>query len=141
MFEVRKAEIQDLNDIYNILKSTFNSYNNMSFKEINNAFIKIGHSNSTVWLLLKEAQIIGVGTLVQYTRLSGGNTVILEDIAIASSFRGQGLGEYFIKYMKEECFENQVFKIIAECKSNKIEFYKRCGFINVGTVVKAICNE
>ena len=50
-------------------------------------------------------------------------------IVIDSNIRSQGLGKELIKKLRDIAIEKGCYKVILNCKDDKVGFYEKCGFL------------
>jgi GNAT superfamily N-acetyltransferase len=77
-----------------------------------------------------EDKIIGCATLHLQQKLirDGGIAGFIEDVVVSEEFRGLKIGEKLIKRLVEKSKELKCYKVTLSCFTERIDFYKRCGF-------------
>jgi len=80
--------------------------------------IKIKHSK----------KIVGTITILKETKLihNFGKVAHIEDVIVDKSMQGYGLGKKLLEIAKRE--STDCYKIILDCSSENVGFYKKCGF-------------
>ena len=73
-----------------------------------------------------------------------GELAMVDYFAIHKDYRNMGIGEISIGLLREEYSDKKIFLEIEDPKSSemaarRLEFYKRCGFEQVGTYVNLFC--
>jgi len=102
------------------------------FKEI----LKVINKTANIYIYedIKTSRIIGTATLMIEQKFirGGGKVGHLEDVVIDKNYRGLNLGLNLIEKIINLAKEKGCYKIIGNCDSNLIGFYKKCGFSNKG---------
>ena len=55
-----------------------------------------------------------------------GRVAHIEDVVVDKSMQGYGLGKKLLEIAKKE--SKDCYKIILDCSSENVGFYKKCGF-------------
>lgn len=84
-------------------------------------------------------QLVAAGTLfVERKHIHGGGVAgHIEDIVVAPTTRGQGLGQKLVNGLREMGVALGCYKVLLDCKEDKIPFYEKCGFAKRGTQMTA----
>jgi glucosamine-phosphate N-acetyltransferase len=84
-----------------------------------------------------ENKIVGAGTLFKLEKLHNNPIGQIEDVIIADSYRGLGLGKLMIQKLSSiGLSEFKCYKIILNCLDKNIEFYKKCNFSVAGVEMR-----
>lgn len=82
-------------------------------------------------------KLVGYGSIVIETKIRGGKVGHIEDIVSHVEYRKKGIGRLIIK---ELCFiakKEKCYKVVLQCKEDKIPFYGKCNFeVNGNTMQK-----
>lgn len=89
--------------------------------------------NIEIFLMYNEqtpGALLGAGTLLLEKKfIHGGSSVgHIEDIVIAESARGRGLGRKMVNFLVERAKELGAYKVILDCKPELQGFYESSGF-------------
>jgi len=78
--------------------------------------------------------VVGSGTLFIEQKLIHhlGKVGHIEDIVVDEKYRGYGLGKLLIEHLVKKAKECDCYKVILNCKGEKVGFYEKCGFVNNG---------
>ena len=95
-----------------------------------NSFIDNLSNNHIIKVIKFQNKIIATITLLKENKILHNFKKVghIEDVVVDINFRGLGLGKKLIEIAINEC--KDCYKIILNCKDNKIGFYEKCGFIN-----------
>ena len=79
----------------------------------------------------ENGEIVGTCTLHLQKKFirNGGIAGLIEDVAVRESLRGQNVGSLLVQKAIEIAKEKQCYKVILSCFPERVEFYKRNGFI------------
>jgi predicted GNAT family N-acyltransferase len=66
-------------------------------------------------------------------RFIGNNQAKLERMAVAKAFRHKGIGRGIIAFLDEELKGKQVQQVVIHAQEGAVEFYKSCGFKELGS--------
>lgn len=134
MITIRKLRKDDYHNNYlglmnQLTSNTSNSITNIPILYID--FCKqFDMTNSDIYVIEEEGRLIGSGTiLIEYKFIHGLSKVAhIEDIVMDNGHRGMGLGKMLINYLITCAKDEGCYKVILNCSTDKVEFYKRCGF-------------
>lgn len=90
-------------------------------------------SNNNYMVVCEENDvIIGTATLhIQHKLIrNGGIAGLIEDVAVREEFRGKNIGSELIQHLIDKSKELGCYKVILSCFPERINFYKKNGFIN-----------
>jgi glutathione synthase/RimK-type ligase-like ATP-grasp enzyme/ribosomal protein S18 acetylase RimI-like enzyme len=121
--EIRKAELADLNEIWNIEKTSFESIRQMSFESLKYS-LKAKHQN--VYLALLNSTIVGYAIQFVYKNMHR-----IYSIAVEKDYRKQGIGKALMNHMIEVSKSQEVEKISLEADATDLpllKFYESFGF-------------
>lgn len=124
--DVRRMRLADVDSVISIESETFSSpWQRETFSSL--------LDRPTVELLVLESAAVGViGYAVLWCVLEQGE---LANVALSSSWRGRGLGRYFIGRVLDVARERGVSEIFLEVRASNeraSEIYRRFGFTEVG---------
>jgi N-acetylglutamate synthase-like GNAT family acetyltransferase len=136
---IRKAKIDDIEQIKEILFCSFNEYkiaipDNYSVSDIDS--INLKKSSSHAFVLLRDVSVIGFMVLKPITK----DCVELKRLYLTSSERGQALGADLLNHAIDFAKKNQFKSIRLETTSKfkeAVSLYKKFGFIVLNGVEKA----
>jgi glucosamine-phosphate N-acetyltransferase len=82
------------------------------------------------------SRIVGTATLLIQLNLSHGGKPYahLENVVTDIAFRRKGIGREMVSYLTEKARGRGCYKVILNCESKNIPFYKCCGFRETGEV-------
>lgn len=86
--------------------------------------------NGNIFVALEENRVIGtvsVHILPKFIHRLG-SVGLIEDVVVASTHRGKGLGKSLMARAIVYAGSNHCYKIILDCDDNNIPFYESCGF-------------
>jgi glucosamine-phosphate N-acetyltransferase len=129
MYNIRHLECNDnlslINDVLLISEKNNNKLHDF-ISELNE-----NHRVFVVEIKINETDcaIIGIGTIFIEKKIihSFGKVGHIEDIVIAKSYRGVGLGKILINYLVNYGKEKGCYKVILNCSAENIKFYEKCG--------------
>ncbi|OCF40236.1 hypothetical protein I317_05929 [Kwoniella heveanensis CBS 569] len=75
-------------------------------------------------------QLVASGTLILERKHinNGGASGHLEDIVVSDTMQGKGLGLRLVVGLRDMAVALGCYKVILDCKEQKIPFYEKCGF-------------
>ena len=78
-----------------------------------------------------DGEIVGTATLHLQKKFirDGGVAGFIEDVAVREKLRNQNIGSMLMKYLIEKAKEFGCYKVVLSCFPERVEFYKRNGFI------------
>lgn len=124
--EIRKAELNDLNDILNIEKTSFDSSRQSSYTSLKHS---LKTTNQNVYLATLNDITVGYSIIFKYKEMNR-----IYSIAVSSDYRNQGIGRALMLHMIEESRNQGVNKISLEADAMNlqlIKFYESFGFRNI----------
>jgi glucosamine-phosphate N-acetyltransferase len=137
---IRKLELNDYNKNFINLLSQLTVSPNITQKEFETNFLKLGNNN--LHLVIEENNtIIAYGCIIidfKFYRNSK-NVGHIEDIIVDKSKRGQGISKIIFNKLIEYGLEQNCYKFILNCIDDYKKFYGKMGFENKdNTMVKYI---
>ena len=130
-FNFRKIEKKDFNSNYLELLSqlTVLDKHKITKQEFNNMIEKLNSEH--VILVLEDIENDKIVSTITYFKEhkfihNMGIVAHIEDVVVDSSYRGLGIGNTMIQYVKSVC--QDCYKIILDCSDENIGFYNKCGF-------------
>ncbi len=74
--------------------------------------------------------VIGAAILSFSHKLIHGGTRVgrIDELVIDVTYRNQGLGEVFVDFLAAKAVAEGCYKLLLECKDERLGFYERCGF-------------
>ncbi len=87
-------------------------------------------------VVIQGHRVIGFGSVFFLTRIRGGCSAIIEDVAVASDVRSQGIGREIINDLLRAARLRGCFKVTLESAESADSFYKSIGFESSGKVMK-----
>ena len=75
-------------------------------------------------------EIVCSGTIIIEPKIirSGRNVGHIEDIVIDINYRGKGISQLLLNYLKDYSIKNNCYKIILDCNSDVCKVYEKNGF-------------
>jgi GNAT superfamily N-acetyltransferase len=102
--------------------------------ELGNNFANQKHSYACV--ALHGGRVVGFGSLFVLSRIRGGRSAIIEDMAVSFEVRGQGVGRSIVEYLLVQARKEGCFKVSLESSEMAAKFYRALGFEIGGNVMK-----
>jgi glucosamine-phosphate N-acetyltransferase len=99
------------------------------------ARLKIMESQrAEIYVIEHNNQIIATGKLIIEYKLHNNFTNMghIEDLVVHNEFRGKGLGKLITDFLHLRAKELMCYKVILNCSTENVEFYKKCGFKQKG---------
>ncbi len=87
-------------------------------------------------VVIQGHRLIGFGSVFFLTRIRGGCSATIEDVAVAADVRGQGIGREIINDLLRAARLRGCFKVTLESAESADSFYKSIGFESSGKVMK-----
>lgn len=131
--KIRKMELNDIEDIYNIEKNAFiTPWSKKSFEE------ELNNKKATYLLISLENETIG---FVGFWELE--EEAHITNIAVKEEYKGLGVGSYLIEELINRCKDKKIQDITLEVRVKNysaIKLYKKYGF-KVEGVRKKYCRD
>jgi GNAT superfamily N-acetyltransferase len=132
---IRKATSKDVPDIMNLIgQSDMSPDNALSLEQAHELFQKISQASfHQIYVAEVEAAVVGTFALIVVQQLShnGARSVIIEDIVVASTLQGQGIGQQMMRFAAEEAQRLGAYKICLSsgiARTQAHAFYERMGY-------------
>jgi len=102
----------------------------INYKDFCKRYDEMNNRNINVYVIRSEKKIIGTASLIIEPKFihNLGSVAHIEDVVIDINYRGNGLGKKIIDHIVNIARERNCYKIILDCSSNNVGFYKKCGF-------------
>ncbi len=129
--EIRKAKKEDIPECILIAVKAFNFDRNLMEKEFER---KIDNKNYSIIVAIENNEIVGYGYF-QYREWN--NTTYLESLAVKQDIRNKGIGTKLLEEIikKSKSFgARRIFVDMNLDNEKVIDFYKKNGFIETGTI-------
>lgn len=125
--DFREIKVQDYNEVLTLV----NHFQKTQFtKEQFADFIL--QNNSHTMVLVNSDKIIGIATIIIEQKLIHNYKMVghIEDVIVHKDYRGNGYGKILINNLVNfaKTTYPHIYKIILDCNSDNIGFYKKCGF-------------
>lgn len=93
-------------------------------------FINSLCNNQKIYVMQRENQLVGLGTLFLEHKLIHGISTVghIEDIVISKTHRGKGYGKQMIDFLTNIAKESGCYKVLLNCAAKNIGFYEKCGY-------------
>jgi glucosamine-phosphate N-acetyltransferase len=123
----RLLEKEDYNRGYLDLLKQLTVIGNISNEKFYDILDKI---KTEIWIIEDNNKIIASASLFLEQKIIHECGVVghLEDVVIDEKYRSIGLGKFIICKMINIAKERGCYKLIGDCKSELVEFYKKNGF-------------
>jgi len=137
---LRNIKKDDYNE-YMTLMYEFTNYNYNLSKDIFDKNIdNINNDIHNIIVIIYNNELIGAGTIFKLIKVHNNPVGQIEDVIIKNNYRGKGYGKLIIDKLVEIGIKKfHCYKVILNCLDKNIEFYKKCGFKEVGIEMKYIC--
>lgn len=94
--------------------------------------------NCYACVAVQDGRPIGFGSVFFLNRLRGGVSAIIEDVVVAETFRGQGIGRIILDSLLEAARVRGSFKVTLEALPSAEKFYFAAGFVKAGRIMKCM---
>lgn len=83
-----------------------------------------------IYVIEKDGQLVAGGSLIIEPKFIHrlGKVGHIEDIVVDRDYRGQGLAQEIINYLKNRAFQQGCYKVILDCYPELVRLYQHCGF-------------
>ena len=124
------AKMVDWNGIVSIYDEAFPSTRNESALPLDNWQVLLRTKHFFYVVAAHENQVLGVANLIVIEKpLPGGSKMgLIEDVAVSSSARTQGIGQALIQRLQQTARSKGWYKTILNCSEGVVPFFERCGF-------------
>jgi glucosamine-phosphate N-acetyltransferase len=95
-----------------------------------NEFVKNQDHNHNTIVYEFEGKVIGCLTMLIEQKIAHSFSCVMhiEDVVVDEKYRGKGLSRVLIERALEVSRERNCYKVILDCDSKNINFYKHMGF-------------
>ena len=97
-----------------------------NYQKIWNNFCCQNNVHSIVAVL--NDKIVGYGSMILETKITGGKRGHVEDIVSHKDFRKKGVGRLIVNSLFNIARENGCYKIVLQCKEHNLNFYKKLNY-------------
>lgn len=80
--------------------------------------------------------VVGFGSLFVLSRVRGGCSAVIEDMAVSADMRGKGIGRLILEDLLAQARKRGCFKVSLESSEMAEQFYRAAGFNIGGHVMK-----
>ena len=141
--EIKKAEKKYLSQIIELLQVISKFYPEQNSEDIIwESFINqkevYGFIAIDSYAESFDKKLVGFGSLHLSRKIRGGLIGFIEDVVILENYRGKGIGKLILKNLIKKAKEKSCYKLVLECKEDKLEFYQRIGFQKSGCSMSLI---
>ena len=134
--KIRKAELDDLDEIAKLLLDLIESMENIEGinpeKLAGNCGRLLKNDNSFLLVAEHEQYIVGfLNFTIRWTALADRPSGLIDELVVAKEYRGKGIGQMLVKAAEEKCRQLKCSEIeVATEKSNLAarQFYIQCGY-------------
>ena len=103
-----------------------------NFNEFYNKILEIKKNNyHKIFVIEKNEKIIGsITCFIEKKIIRNMKSVChIEDFVVDKNFRGQGIGNKLLEFIKKFAIKNNCYKIILNCSDDYIKFYEKKKFM------------
>ena len=127
LLNFRRLEKADYDKNYLELLKQLTTVGDISKEKYETTFDKIG---AQVWVVEFEEKIIASVSLLLEQKVIHECGIVghLEDVVVDRDYRKYGLGKFIIERIIKIARERGCYKLIGDCKSELLGFYKKNGF-------------
>jgi len=136
---IREAKLADLEDVLRVYKDAgLETRGSLSIQTARGIFEKMTtYPSYRVHIAEVDGIICGTFALLIMDNLANGGmpSGIVEDVAVARSFQGQGVGKAMMRFAMEECKRSACYKMTLSCNEMREQahkFYESLGFTRHG---------
>ena len=124
------AKLEDWRGIVSIYEEAFPSTSNESALPLKSWQALLLNEHFFYVVAAHENQVLGVANLIVIEKpLRGGSKMgLIEDVAVSSSARTQGIGQALIQRLQQTARSKGCYKTILNCSEDVVPFYERRGF-------------
>ena len=127
---VRPALIQDCKAVLDLYAEFTGEANTLTVEDFIEFLITLNEDHQLYVIETLEGTVVGCATLfIERKLIHGGSCVAhVEDVIVASAYRGQGYGRLLMTMLTAKAKEYGCYKIILDCNDETRAFYESCGF-------------
>ena len=125
-FNIRKLNCDDYENYFKMINEFRSThFTKEQFIETINYMDKF----SEIWIIEKDNDIIGTGTIIYEKKFIHNNSKLahIEDICIKEMYRKLGFGKIIVNYLMQLAKNNNCYKVTLDCSESNSHFYKNCG--------------
>ena len=88
------------------------------------------NKNSEIWVIEKDKELIATGTIIYEDKFIFNISSVghIEDVCVKKDFRINNYGRIIVNYLIEQAKIKKCYKVVLECSTSIMLFYKKCGF-------------
>jgi glucosamine-phosphate N-acetyltransferase len=128
---IREIEINDYYKNYLNLLKQLTEVGEHSFDDFYNKITEIKKNNyHKIFVIEKDNKIVGsITCLIEPKFIRNMKSIChIEDFIVDKNYRGQGIGNKLLEFIKDFSKKNNCYKIILNCSEDYINFYNKKGF-------------
>ena len=136
---IREAEVADLPAILRIYRSAgLDSARTLSVSEAHTVFQRIGtYPDYKIFVATHNNVVVGTLALLIMDNLVNGGlpSGVVEDVAVAAEYQGQGIGKQMMSFAFERCRQRGCYKLVLSSNKKRNaahRFYESLGFVRHG---------
>ena len=126
---IRKLKFNDYNNFYFLI----NQFKTTHFtkKEFKKTLKKMKNSNTEIWILFSNNNILGSCTIFFEYKFIHNNSMVahIEDLIISNQYRSKGMGKLLLNYLINYAKNRECYKIILNCDDELVSYYTKNGFV------------
>lgn len=100
------------------------------------ANIFAGQQESYACVAVHGGCVVGFASLFVLSRVRGGCSAVIEDMAVSTKMRGHGIGRLILEDLLAQARKRGCFKVSLESSEMAEQFYRTAGFNIDGHVMK-----
>lgn len=129
---IREIQSSDYYKNYLNLLEQLTKVGEHSFDEFYNKILEIKKNNyHKIFVVEKNNKIVGnITCFIEQKLIRNMKSVChIEDFIVDKNYRGQGIGNQLLEFIKKFAIKNNCYKIILNCSEDYIKFYEKKKFI------------
>jgi len=137
-YYIRELNKEDYSDYLDIMFEFTNYKHNLSKEDFDKNIDDMDNNNfKKILVIIYNGQLIGAGTIFRLTKIHNNPVGQIEDVIIKDEYRSNGFGKIIIEKLTDIGLNDfGCYKVILNCLDKNIDFYKKCGFKEVGVEMK-----
>lgn len=136
--KIKNLDFEDW-EIYLSLLKQLSNYDYETKKEIFCKQYEMLQNTCKILVLLEDDIIVAAGSIFKLIKLHNNPVAQIEDVVVDENYRGKGYGKMIVEALtkigKEEW---NCYKVVLNCLTKNIEFYKKLNYEVVGHQLKFI---